>query len=169
MQAARSIPVHAGALRPVDALLAAGGPMAVGAALGMIRGPLAVLPSVLAMPAVLAGVAAVMIPALYIGAALAGVAPPARDVAGAVARAFRACGVVMLGLTAPALFLLATTHALATPLGGAVLAAGVLAGLRVLFGDLFAAPSPLVACAFGAWSLVAMALGTHLYIDFVIA
>lgn len=159
------------ALAPVDLLLAAGGPMAVGAVLGLHRGPLAMLPGALSLPAVVLGVTIVMMPALYIGAALAGVAPPARQVAVSLARGFRACGVVMLGLTAPVLFLLATTqsNAMAVLLGGAATAAGALAGLRLLYADLFQAPSPRIWGAFGLWSLVALALGVRMYLSLVIA
>lgn len=162
---------------PLDALLALGGPILTGAVLGVQQGAaqdqtmLIGLRASLTLPLILLGVTAAMIPALYIATSLAGVAPPARQVGAAVVRGFRACGVIMLGLAAPFTFLLATStnSALAVLLGGAVTAAGVLAGLRVLFADLFRHPAPslgeplLVRFVFTLWSFVALAIGAQMY------
>jgi hypothetical protein len=160
-----------GAPRPWQsmALAALGGPVALGAIVGLEIGPLAALSKSLALPAVLAGVAAVMVPALYISATITGVAPPARDMARSLARGFRACGLVMLGLAAPALFLLATTQTsdVAVVVGGGVTAAGVLVGLRVLFADLFERGALLARAAFAVWSLVALIMGMRLYAEFI--
>jgi hypothetical protein len=151
------------------ALAALGGPVALGAIVGLEVGPLAALLKSLALPAVLAGVAAVMVPALYISATITGVAPPARDMLRSLVRGFRACGLVMLGLGAPALFLLATTQTgeVAVVVGGGVTVAGVLVGLRVLFTDLFENGKFLARSAFAVWSLVALIMGMRLYVEFV--
>jgi hypothetical protein len=151
------------------ALAALGGPVALGAIVGLEVGPVAALLKSLALPAVLAGVAAVMVPALYISATITGVAPPARDMLRSLARGFRACGLVMLGLGAPALFLLATTQTsdVAVVVGGGVTVAGVLVGLRVLFTDLFENGALLARGAFAVWSLVALVMGMRLYVEFV--
>lgn len=150
-------------------LAALGGPVALGAIVGLEIGPLSALLKSLALPAVLAGVAAVMVPALYITATITGVAPPARDMLRSLARGFCACGLVMLGLGAPALFLLATTQTseVAVVVGSGVTAAGVLVGLRVLFTDLFANGALLARSAFAVWSLVALVMGMRLYVEFV--
>lgn len=153
------------------ALAALGGPVALGAILGLEIGPLAALGKSLALPGVLAGVAAVMVPALYICATITGAAPPARVIALSVARGFRACGLVMLGLAAPALFLLATTQAGAVALvvGGGATAVGVLVGLGVLSGDLFEKRSLATRVAFAAWAMVALGIGLRLYVEIVAA
>jgi hypothetical protein len=151
------------------ALAALGGPVALGAIVGLEVGPLSALIKSLALPAVLAGVAAVMVPALYISATITGVAPPARDMLRSLVRGFRACGLVMLGLGAPALFLLATTQTsdVAVVVGGGVTMAGVLVGLRVLFSDLFENGALLARSAFAVWSLVALIMGMRLYVEFI--
>lgn len=151
------------------ALAALGGPVALGAIVGLEVGPVAALMKSLALPGVLAGVAAVMVPALYISAAITGVAPPARDMLRSLVRGFRACGLVMLGLGGPALFLLATTQTgeAAVVVGGGVTVAGVLVGLRVLFTDLFEDGALLARGAFAAWSLVALIMGMRLYVELV--
>lgn len=153
------------------ALAALGGPVALGAILGLEIGPLAALGKSLALPGVLAGVAAVMVPALYICATITGAAPPARMIALSVARGFRACGLVMLGLAAPVLFLLATTQAGAVALvvGGGATAVGVLTGLRVLFADLFERRSLAIRIAFAGWAVVALGIGLRLYVEIVAA
>ena len=151
------------------ALGALGGPVALGAILGLEVGPLSALAKSMILPVMLAGVAAVMVPALYISATVTGVAPPARDMVRSLGRGFRACGLVMLGLAAPALFLLGTTQTgdVAAVVGGGVTAAGALVGLRVLFADLFENGSLMARCAFAVWALVALIMGMRLYVEFV--
>jgi hypothetical protein len=118
-------------------LAAVGGPLALGAVLGL-SGNLAARAA--GVPAVVFGVAALMAPALYIAASLARIAPDPRAAAGASLRALRAGGLVMLGLAAPTAFVLATNPGVdAGPwlLGMAVTGAGALAAIRVLSSDLF--------------------------------
>ncbi|WP_428265953.1 hypothetical protein [Haliangium sp.] len=150
-------------------LAAVCGPVALGVILGLEVGPAAALLKAVALPGVLLAVAAVMVPALYIGATLAGVAPPALDMLSSLGRGFRACGLVMLGLAAPVVFLLATTSAPGVPvlLGACVTAAAVVTGLRVLFSDLFAGATLRAMAGFAAWSVVALGIGLRLYIEFV--
>ena len=71
-----------------DGLLAAAGPLAIGAIVGMQRGAVAIAHGSLPLPLILAGVTAVMLPALYIATSLMGAAPPAARVGDAVLRDF---------------------------------------------------------------------------------
>lgn len=150
-------------LHPQGALCAVGGPVVIGTIVGMPSGPFAAGHGALATPAILFGVTALMVPALYIATAFAGVAPPARRFAGAIGDGLRVCGVALLGLAAPAGFLAATseTAAAASLAGAGALVASVLIGLRGLHRRLFADRSPdLVHLAiYGGWSLLAMTLG----------
>ena len=156
-----------------DWLLAAAGPLAIGAIVGAQGGALAIAQRSVTLPLILLGVAAVMLPALYIGTSLIGAAPPARDVAAAFGRGFRACGVSLLGLAAPAAFLLATSRsdAMGVALGALITAVGAFAGLRVISGDLFSETRDafLVRCVFGVWALVSLGIGLRLYTQFMAA
>lgn len=160
---------------PGDAMLALAGPMAIGAILGLQHGVQSLGPirDSIVLPLVLLGVTAAMIPALYIATSLAGAAPPAHYVGAAVLRSLRACGITMLGLAAPAAFLLATTQSstLAILLGGAVTAAGVLAGLRVLSADLFDHQLDTLSAraVFAVWALVSLSIGARMYGQFMAA
>jgi hypothetical protein len=160
---------------PSDAMLALAGPMAIGAILGLQQGvqTLGPIRDSLVLPLVLLGVTAAMIPALYIATSLAGAAPPAQYVGAAVLRSLRACGITMLGLAAPAAFLLATSKssALVILLGGAITAAGVLAGLRVLSADLFDHQRHTLSArvVFAIWALVSLSIGARMYGQFMAA
>ncbi len=150
-------------------LFALAGPVALGALLGLEVGPATALLKALILPTILLGVATVMVPALYIGSTLTGMAPPASAMAGSLGRGFRACGLVMLGLAGPVLFLLATTESATTTtfLGICTTLAGVSAGLRIIFADLFEKRSLTACMAFAAWALVALGIGLHLYVQFM--
>lgn len=162
---------------PTDALVAAAGPAVIGAILGLqgnhpSLGALGALRDALALPLLIAGVTAAMVPALYIATSLAGAAPHARQVAATVARALRSAGLVMLGLAVPAAFLLTTTRSvdLIDLVGLLVVATAMLIGLRVIFRDLFTDRPALMARAiFALWSLVSLATGMRLFIRFVLA
>lgn len=136
------------AARPLaSASLALAGPMALGAVIGLRGGVAPMAMASLTLPAVLGGIAAMTIPALYIGSTLAGVAPPAPVAASAVVRAARANGVVLLGLAAPAAFLIATTTGGGgTAIGFLALGAAALASLRVVFAGMFPATPRCVRC-----------------------
>jgi hypothetical protein len=148
---------------PLDALCALGGPLVIGAIAGMRAGPFAAAHEAVLTPAVLFGVTALMIPALYIVTAFAGIAPAARGFAGAIGEGLRACGVALLGLAAPAAFLVATaqTAEAAALVGTAALCAAALVGLRALYHRLFAATRRdlLHVLVYGCWSLLALLLG----------
>lgn len=149
-----------------SALLAAAGPAAVGAVMGLGTDWRAAPLLVVALPAVVLGVAALTTPALYIGAAFAGVAPSPRAAGAAAGSALADMGRVMLGLAPPLLFLAATAGEGATVawLGrGAVLLAA-LVGLRLLKWRLFddIEDGGRGVAVFGTWALVALGIGLHL-------
>jgi hypothetical protein len=134
----------------------------MGAIAGMRAGPFAAGHEAVVTPAVLFGVTALMIPALYISTAFAGIAPAARGFAGAIGEGLRACGVALLGLAAPAAFLVATaeTAEAAALVGTAALCASTVVGLRALYLRLFAARRDLThVLVYGCWSLLALLLG----------
>lgn len=171
--------MHQYTLNSTDLCLAIAGPVVVGALLGLggVQGALHtsaqdVVHTSVILPMILLCVTAAMIPALYIATSLSGAAPPAGDVALAVMRGFRSCGIAMLGLAAPIAFLLSTTQEpnAAALVGIAVTSVGVFAGLRVLFSDLFAqsARSLSLRVTFAAWSLVALAIGARMYEQFMV-
>src|SRR5688572_15395751 len=102
---------------------AAAGPIAIGAVLGLPFGLGRVAVQAAALPAIFAGVALVMAPALYIAASLvARPAPHARDVARSFLEGLRASGTMLIGLAAPTAFLLVTTR---TQRGALVVGAAV--------------------------------------------
>lgn len=157
--------------------IAAAGPAAIGAVLGMPRGGAAMASGAAMLPGVVLGVTALMVPALYIATSLLGAAPPAKETPAHLGRALRAMGTVLLGLAAPAAFLVATTArgtgreglssaATALVLGGVVTAFGTFVGLRRLFQGLFGGrptgATAMVVCA--VWSIVALVIGGRLFL-----
>jgi hypothetical protein len=146
---------------PKGALSALGGPIAIGAIAGMHTGPFAIAHDAVAAPAIVFGVTALMIPALYIATAFAGIAPPARGFTAGVGEGLRACGVALLGLAAPAAFLAATAGSAeaAAVLGAAALVAAALVGLRALYVRLFGRGEIVHRMIFAAWSGMALLLG----------
>ncbi len=147
--------------------LAVGGPLVLGATLGIPSGVSRVMKEALMLPGLTLGLTLMMAPALYIGMSLAGAAPPASQVGASFARALRACGTVMAGVAPATAFLLATTQSHAFVQGFGVLAVGgaTLAGLRSLWGEIIAnADSRLRSMpVFAAWAVVSLGLGTHLF------
>lgn len=148
---------------------AAAGPVALG---GVLATRLASVEPVIALPAIVLGVTAVTVPALYIATAATGSAPSAERMATAVGRALGAIGLVLLGLAAPLWFLVATSSKIITgvALGSAALAAAALFGLAALYRTLFAGqvPSLVRDGLFLTWALVAMVIGARLYADLAI-
>ncbi len=159
-------------IRPSDVLLAIGGPVAMGAVIGMQFNLFFLVREAAILPLIVCGVAIMMIPVLYIGLNLVDVAPSVRQVAMAVLRGARISGVVLLGLVPPTIFLLATTQngVLVNWLGATLLATAACAALRVLYMDLFGGQSVSIRAAslFAAWSLVSMGIGASLYFDTLI-
>ncbi len=145
-----------------------GGPAAVGACMGMYYGAGALLEKALTLPAVLLGVTLLMIPALYIGAALLGVAPSARSVMRASLHALHDTGIIFLGLTPALAFLVATSSNSLTVyiLGQLTAATGAILALRALYLRLFAnrgeRPSKLMVPVYLAWSMVCLGIGWQL-------
>jgi len=156
----------------ISALYTIGGPVLLGAVIGLPFGAQTMLYQAVSLPAVLLGITLLMAPALYIGLTLVGVAPPARRVVAALLEGLRVCGVVFVGLCPATAFILATATT-ATPallLGTAVVAGGTIAGLRASFAQLLAGVPlvravPLVAL----WTTVSLGLGAHLFIGSLIS
>lgn len=141
------------------------GPAAIGAALGLFDGPSALITRAVVFPTIIIGVAALMLPALYIGAAFLGVAPKAQAVARSARAALGDMGVVFLGLAAPLFFLVAASTELGTVrvLGHLIVGVGVALGLRALFIRLFDRRSPRAIGLFAGWSLVSVGIGAQLF------
>ena len=153
-------------------LFAVGGPVVIGAIVGLPGAAEGILHGMTVIPLVLFGVALSTLPALYIGCSMAGVAPPARDVAGAALRGGRNAGVAFLGLALPLAFLIGSSHSgfVAPVLGMVVLGAGGFAALRAIWADLFAGnPSRRArwdaAVVFCAWAAIATAIGARLFYE----
>ena len=151
-----------------SALLAAAGPVAVGAAIGLPFGPFAVARQAIALPATIIGVAALVVPALYIGGALAGIAPPMKPFAGAVVAALRALGVCLLGLTPPAAFLIASNPGVeaAGLVGAGALVVAAAVALRTLYEGLFEPGRPLLhhKLLYVGWSGLTLLVGGLLHV-----
>jgi len=154
--------------RVMSALIAIGGPLALGATLGVPLGMKKMLADSVMLPALVLGLTVMMAPALYIGMTLVGAAPPASRVGAGVVRALRASGVVMAGL-APALAFLLSTTLSNIPMyvfGALAVGGATLAGLHALWSELVTAPEHRLRAipVFGLWALVSLGLGAHLFI-----
>lgn len=120
-------------------LLALGGAAATGAIVALPEGPLAIGARALFLPAIVAGVAAVMIPPLYIASTTFGVAPPPKRFLECALHAMRDGGRVLLGL-APALAFMVATATVAESiwvLGNLVVILAALLAVRTLYLSLF--------------------------------
>ncbi|HEY3353621.1 MAG TPA: hypothetical protein VGQ83_10255 [Polyangia bacterium] len=152
--------------RPRTLLVVLGGPALVGACLGLPFGLRALATEAALVPAIVLGLAALMIPALYIGSSLLGIAPPAASVALAVGHALRVMGVALCGLTPPAAFLLATscTPTVARLLAALVLGGAAICALRLLYHSMFVSRGThlKVLPLFTAWAFVTGAIGARL-------
>ncbi len=143
-----------------QAALAVSGPAALGLCAGLSTGPR--LGPILGVPAVVIGVTALMIPALYIATALAGVAPPLGRLARSASEALASFGLIGLGCGPALAFLVITATAASAVealLGGALLVASAV-GLRVLFANAF--EGARAGFVFVQWSLVTIGIGAHL-------
>jgi hypothetical protein len=140
----------------------------MGAVLGLPAGPGRMVTEALVLPAIVAGLALAMAPALYIGLSLGAVAPPARAVVHAVGAGWQAQGLVLAGLAPAAAFLLATTQSpwVSKVLGLALVGTATLLGLRSLYERLreHGAPKPRLAALFALWALVGLGLGAHFFL-----
>ena|SRR5579859_1345822 len=145
--------------------LALAGPLVAGAVLGVPGGLAAVGTRSVGLVALVLGVSALTAPALYVGATLLQVAPEAGSWVGAGRRALASQGILLLGLTGPLLFLLATSSDPGglVPLLGALAVGGAgLAAMRALFQRVFPARPLRSVVLFTAWGLIASAIGRHL-------
>ena len=116
-----------------------------------------------AVPLVLFGVTAVMIPALYIGTAMIGAAPPLSEMGRATTQALWGAGLVLLGLCPALCFLIATSNATAAFwLARGTIGISVAIGLRVLFAAAFHRHRGRAALLFVVWSLFAIGIGDRL-------
>lgn len=159
-------------MKTVDAAIVALGPVVVGACLALGHGH--TLESSARVPVVFVMVAAMMVPALYIGAAMLGVAPSASRVAEGVGAAFRSASVAFLGFAPAVAFLVATESADQSMgfLGQGVVLVGALLAMRTLYRVVFggdARPDPIAAktkvvALFAVWALVSIGIGGHLYV-----
>lgn len=144
---------------------AVAGPLLMGSALGLAHGPSAALVGAIGMGALVGGLAAIMLPALYIGSAFAGQAPEARQVLEAAGEALREMGVLLVGLSPALAFLLVTagSDGAQTVLSMLVVALGAAMGLRAFFTRLCGGqrPQPAMSALYLAWAGVCMGLGAQ--------
>jgi len=140
------------------------GPALVGAALGLPGGAVQAATQAVTTPVIILGVAALMLPALYIGAAFLGVAPSARVVAQSSVAALADMGTVLSGLAAPLLFLVAasTQDASLRVLGVMTLGVGLILGFRGLFLRIFEQRSLRALLLFTVWAIVSAGIGAQL-------
>lgn len=151
--------------RAKHALLAIAGPVAIGAASLFSRDPSPT--AAISLPAVWVGVLFVMLPTLYIGAALLGIAPSATTMGRAAANSLTRSSVVFLGLTPALVFLIGTSTELSTArlLTNGVLALGAALGLTAFYKKVFTEPKirGRAVALFAAWAGVSIAIGAHLF------
>ena len=158
------IQIHTPSRRDMALLLA--GPAAVGFCLGLRAGIVPALTFALVLPAVLVGVTLITTPALYIGAAFAGLAPPAKQVVPAVGCGLRDTGLSLLGLAPALLFLTSTSNDPTTVslVGKGVLLFATGLGLFQLYRHIFgsaAAPARTLPL-FAVWGIACLGIGGHL-------
>ena len=161
-----------------DLLQAIAGPVVLGGVLGIPMGTSALLQEAATLPAVLFGTTLLMVPALYIGSTILGVAPSAQAVARAVGKGLSACGALLLGLAPLCAFLLVTTADLDMTwffgtsdhfgvvwlFGVCALATGLFFGLRALRDAMFKEEKKaLWLPLFWSWSFVALLVGERLF------
>jgi len=149
--------------------LALAGPALAGAALGLPHGPAALATRAALLPAIIVGVALIMLPALYIGAAFLGVAPNARSVISAAGSALADTGMVFLGLAPALLFLVAASTVTTTVvgLGYLTVALAVAIGLRALYLRLFTGNARRSVPLFACWAMVSLGIGARLMVEAV--
>ncbi len=151
---------------PLTLLLAAAGPLAAGACLTLRLEPADIPLGAASLAAVILGLAALMLPGLYISTAFTGVAPPARHVLRAALDALGATGLLLLGLSPALAFLVATTTSwgAAFTLGHLVVGLASLIGLRTLYTRLFTPERALKALpVYLIWALITLVMGWRLF------
>jgi hypothetical protein len=155
--------------------IALAGPVVEGAILGLRGGPGPMLALALGLPVVVAVLALLTTPTLYVGGAVLGGRLSLEAVAGAAGRSLHALGLAMLGL-APLSLLLATTGvpsetAVSAQVTGLVVVALVIALHRLATElDVAAGEGPRGLgwhLLFGAHTAVAFLIGARLFNDLV--
>lgn len=145
--------------------LALAGPAALGVVLA--TRDVGAVSEVLRLPVLWVGVAALMTPALYIGAALSGLAPSARDVGRVALDSLARGGGLLLGLAPALLFLVVTSFSDVTAqlLIGAAAFFAAFSSLAVLFRHLCVEPDAgvLPRFVFMGWAAVLLGIGAQLF------
>jgi hypothetical protein len=152
---------------PIAALVPVVGPLALGLAVGGPFGLFAAGHEAIATPAIFLGVAALMVPALYVITSLFQIAPSLAEFSVAVGDGLWAGGVALLGLAVPVGFVVATgTSTSALGVGCGAFAIGVGLALTALFHRLFRdVGTELVHFAvYTGWAAVGCAIGGVLYV-----
>ena len=148
------------------------GPVALGAVIGGQIGPTEALRDAALVPAIIAGLTASTVPALYIATAITGSPLSAGGLARAVGRGLEALGVVLLGLIGPLAFVLATSSAdwMALLLGGAALGAATVLGMRRMRAAMTVDGGGHVVdgILFAIWAGVALIVGARLFVEIVL-
>jgi hypothetical protein len=149
-----------------DAAIVALGPIVAGACLSLGHGN--TIETTVRVPEVFVLAAAITLSALYIGAALLGIAPPARKMASGVFASFRSASVLWLGFAPAIAFMVATGSEDQSMglLGKAVVLIGGLMALRALYLAAFdeCASRFKAVALYSAWTLVSLGIGGHLYV-----
>jgi hypothetical protein len=148
---------------------AAVGPAALGAVLGAEVSPLVALREAALVPAIVVGLTAATVPALYIATVATGSQLTARVLARSVGRGLEGLGVVLLGLVGPLAFVLATTRSVRLGVAVGTVAIGVAATLglrrmRAAMTEGETVPSAADGGLFLAWAAIAGVLGARLFL-----
>jgi hypothetical protein len=152
--------------------LALAGSAGLGAIAGMDRGVFAVAHDAAVLPASIALVTLVLVPALYIGSSLGGIQIALPALGRSVLAGLRSAGVAALGLMAPMLFLLASTNdaRVSFLLISVVLlfvgCLGLLATYRRLYGN--ARQSLAVSGMYSLWALVFVGIGAKVAFKYLV-
>jgi hypothetical protein len=149
---------------PVAAAL---GPAALGAVLGAQISPVVALREAALVPAIIVGLTAATVPALYIATVATGSRLTARGLARSVARGLEGLGVVLLGLVGPIAFVVATTRLIEVGVVVGMVAVGVAAtlGLRRMRAAMIeddTVATGIDGWLFLAWAVIAAVLGARL-------
>lgn len=159
--------------QPIQALfLGLMGSAGIGAVAGMERGVFAVLHDAAVLPACIAIVTLVLVPALYIGSCMSGMEVRLPDLGRAVLAGLRAAGVAALGLLAPMVFLLTSTSdpRVARFMVAAVLLFVGCLGLWATYCRLYGPeekPAGL-ATLYGLWALVFVGIGAKVAFKYLV-
>lgn len=138
----------------------------LGALCGLEGDLFGVVHNAVLLPTLVLGTAAVMLPALYIAGGLAGVMPAAPELGRAAGDAAGRLGLAVLGLCAPASFVLATTAhpAVVRVVVAVALGLGALCALRSLWSRVVPEQCDSVAPSliFVVWSMLGAGIGSKL-------